>query len=81
MKIELVSIMPRQDIGLKINCEVEQLIKIENGRCAVYIGKTEDCCDLRERAEGGQMLIIPKATYYNIVNTGSVPLKAFVISA
>ena len=81
MKIDLISIMPRQDAGLKINHEVEQLIKIENGKCAIYIGKDESCSDLRERAEGGQMLIIPKSTYYNIINIGSFPLKAYVISA
>lgn len=73
--------MPRQDIGLKINHEAEQLVKIENGKCAIYIGQTEDCSDLRERAEGGQMLIIPKDTYYNIINTGSTPLKAYVIAS
>lgn len=81
MKIDLVSIMPRQDIGLKINHEAEQLVKIENGKCAIYIGQTEDCTDLRECAEGGQMLIIPKDTYYNIINTGSVPLKAYIIAS
>ena len=81
MKIDLVSIMPRQDIGLKINHDAEQLIKIENGKCAIYIGTTEDCKDLRERAEGGHMLVIPKNTYYNIINIGSVPLKAYIISA
>ncbi len=81
MKIDLISILPRQDIGLKINHHQEQLIKIENGKCAIYIGSTEDCSDLRERAEGGQMLIIPRDTYYNIINTGSTPLKAYIISA
>lgn len=80
LKIDLVSIMPRQDIGLKINYEAEQLIKIENGKCAIYIGKTEDCRDFRERAESGQMLVIPKSTWYNIINTGSTPLKAYVIA-
>lgn len=81
MKIVLVSISPRQDVGLKINHDCEQLIKIENGKCAIYIGQTEDCSDLRERAESGQMLIIPKSTYYNIINTGSTPLKAYIISS
>ena len=81
MKIDLVSIMPRQDIGLKINHEAEQLIKIENGKCAIYLGSDENCTDLRERAESGQMLIIPKSTYYNIINIGSFPLKAYIISA
>ena len=81
MKIDLISIMPRQDVGLKINHDREQLIKIENGKCAIYIGTTDSCSDLRERAESGQMLIIPKSTYYNIINTGSTPLKAYIISA
>ena len=81
MKIVLVSISPRQDVGLKINHYCEQLIKIENGKCEIYIGQTEDCSDLRERAESGQMLIIPKSTYYNIINTGSTPLKAYIISS
>lgn len=81
MKIDLVSIMPRQDIGLKINHEAEQLIKIENGKCAVYLGSDENCSDLRERAESGQMLIIPRSTYYNIINIGSFPMKAYIISA
>ncbi len=80
MKIDLISIMPRQDIGTKINHEEEQLIKIENGKCAIYIGSTQSCEDLRERAEGGQMLIIPKNTWYNIINIGSTPLKAYVIA-
>jgi mannose-6-phosphate isomerase-like protein (cupin superfamily) len=81
MQIDLISIMPRQDIGLKINHEAEQLIKIENGKCAVYLGSDENCSDLRERAESGQMLIIPRSTYYNIINIGSFPLKAYIISA
>ena len=81
MQINLISIMPRQDVGLKINHEAEQLIKIENGKCAVYLGKDENCSDLRERAEGGQMLIIPKSTYYNIINIGSFPLKAYIVAS
>ena len=81
MKIDLVSIMPRQDIGLKINHEAEQLIKIENGKCAVYLGSDENCSDLREKAESGQMLIIPKSTYYNIINIGSFPLKAYIVAS
>ena len=81
MKIDLVSIMPRQDLGLKINHEAEQLIKIENGKCAVYLGSDENCTDLRERAENGKMLIIPKSTYYNIINIGSSPLKAYIIAS
>lgn len=81
MKIDLISIMPRQDIGLRINKEAEQLIKIENGKCAIYVGQTEDCQELRERAEGGYMLVISRNTYYNIINTGSTPLKAYIISA
>ena len=81
MKIDLVSIMPRQDLGLKINHDCEQLIKIENGKCAIFIGTTESCTDLRDRAESGQMLIIPKSTYYNIINIGSTPFKAYIISA
>ena len=80
MKIDLISIMPRQDIGTKINYEAEQLIKIENGKCAIYIGQTEACEELRERADSGQMLIIPKGTWYNIINIGSTPLKAYVIA-
>ena len=81
MKIDLLSLMPRQDMGLKINHEAEQLIKIENGKCAIFIGTTESCTDLRDRAETGQMLIIPKSTYYNIINIGSTPFKAYIISA
>ena len=81
MKIDLVSIMPRQDIGLKINHEAEQLIKIENGKCAIYLGSDENCSDLRERAESGQMLIIPRDTYYNVINIGSFPLKAYIVAS
>ena len=80
MKIELISVMPRQDMGTRINCEAEQIIKIESGKCAVYIGTTPDCTELREKAEGGQMLIISMGTWYNIINIGSTPLKAYVIT-
>lgn len=81
MKIELMSIMPRQDIGLKIDEETEQLIKIESGKCAIYIGKTKECQDIRDRAEAGEMIIVPRSNWYNIINIGSMPLKISVISA
>ena len=81
MQLTLMSIPVRGDIGVEMHPDVDQFIRIEEGRAKVYIGSCRN--SLREEAcvDGHYAVIIPAGTWHNIVNVGNTPLKLYSLYA
>ena len=74
MQLVLMSLKPREDIGMEIHPYITQFIRIESGRgSAIINGKHMILHD-------GITVIIPLNTKHNVINTyTSEPLKLYTI--
>ena len=81
MQLTLMSIPVRGDIGVEMHDDVDQFIRVESGRAAVYMGNCRS--NLREIGcvDESYAILIPAGTWHNIVNTGSRPLKLYSLYA
>ena len=81
MQLTLMSIPVRGDIGVEMHDDVDQFIRVESGRAAVYMGNCRS--NLREMGcvDESYAILIPAGTWHNIVNTGSRPLKLYSLYA
>jgi mannose-6-phosphate isomerase-like protein (cupin superfamily) len=72
-QLVLMSIKPKEEIGLEIHKNTTQFIKIEKGSCIAIIGKEE----IKIKKEG-YIVILPN-TQHNIINIGRSDLKLYTI--
>lgn len=73
-QLVLMTLKPREEIGLETHEEHDQFIRVESGEGkAILGGETHDIAD-------GSAIVIPAGTKHNVVNTSSKhPLKLYTI--
>ena len=81
MQLTLMSIPVRGDIGVEMHEDVDQFIRIEQGRARVYLGSCPHSLCEEVCVEAGYALLIPAGTWHNIVNTGNHALKLYSLYA
>lgn len=81
LQVTLMSINPGEDIGLEIHPDVDQFIRIEEGRGIVRIGDRKDKVDYQRKVYDNIAIMIPAGKWHNIINTGNIPLKLYSIYA
>jgi mannose-6-phosphate isomerase-like protein (cupin superfamily) len=76
MQLVVMSLLPDENIPLEIHKDHDQFIKIEKGHGVAIIGNTNKKKVLLQK---GDCIIIPKNTYHEIKNIGSIKLKLYTI--
>lgn len=81
MQLTLMSVPVGEEVGAEMHSDIDQFIRVESGRAAVYMGKNRN--DLREigYVDGGYAILIPAGTWHNVVNVGKSPLKLYSLYA
>lgn len=72
-QLVVMSIEPGEEIGEEVH-ELDQFIRIEEGKAKVVLNKTEET-DI----EDDWAVIIPAGVWHNVINTGDEPLKIYTI--
>ena len=80
-QMTVMSINAGEDIGLEIHPGTDQFIRIEEGQGLVQMGDHRDQLDYRVTANAGDAILIPAGKWHNLTNTGTIPLKVYVIYA
>lgn len=75
LQLTLMSLLPREEIGVEMHENLDQFIKIVEGYAVVKMGTSEKILDLQADLTSDDAVIIPAGTYHNIINTGYRPLK------
>jgi mannose-6-phosphate isomerase-like protein (cupin superfamily) len=76
MQLVLMSLKPKEEIGLETHGENDQFFRFEKGQGKVLIGETE------YEVKDGDVVIIPSGTQHNIVNISDTEdLKMYTIYA
>lgn len=80
-QLTLMSIPVGESIGLEVHPNVDQFLKLEEGKGLVELGPTENELTLRKEINSDYAVIVPKGTYHNITNIGNEPLKLYSLYA
>ncbi len=80
-QVTLMSIRVGEDIGLEIHPTTDQFIRIEEGQGLVEMGDRKDQLDFQTMASEDYAIMVPAGKWHNITNTGTIPLKVYVIYA
>ena len=81
MQLTLMSIPPKESIGIEMHPNVDQFIRIVSGHAKVYMGSRQNGLEEKARVDGNDAIMIPRGTWHNIVNAGTSPLKLYSIYA
>lgn len=81
LQLTLMSIDVKDDIGLEMHPDVDQFIRIEQGRGLVKIGDRKDNLTFQKEVGPSDAIVIPAGTWHNVINIGNTPLKVYSIYA
>jgi mannose-6-phosphate isomerase-like protein (cupin superfamily) len=75
-QLVLMSLKPKEEIGMEIHPKVDQFFRIEKGSALAIIGKENSKKYLLKKEH---FITIPAGTYHNIINIGRSELKLYSI--
>jgi mannose-6-phosphate isomerase-like protein (cupin superfamily) len=75
-QLVLMSLKPKEEIGMEMHKKVDQFIRIEKGTAVAIIGKENPKKYLLKKEH---FITIPSGTYHNIINIGRTELKLYSI--
>lgn len=81
LQLTLMSINAREDIGLEMHPDVDQFIRIEEGKGLVVMGNSRNNLWFQRNVSAGYVILIPAGTWHNLINMGCTPLKLYSIYA
>ncbi|MHB0832782.1 cupin domain-containing protein [Bacillus licheniformis] len=81
IQVTLMSLGVGEDIGLEIHPNVDQFLRIEQGRGIVKMGKSKENLNFQRNVYDDTAIVIPAGTWHNLINTGNTPLKLYSIYA
>lgn len=81
LQVTLMSLNPGEDIGLEMHPDVDQFLRIEDGRGRVQMGDNENNLDYEENVSEDYAIMIPAGSWHNLINIGNTPLKLYSIYA
>lgn len=79
MQLTVMEIQPGDDIGLEVHPDVDQFIRIEDGKGTCLMGPAEDNLDFKREVEDDDAILVPAGYWHNVVNTGKKPLKLYTL--
>lgn len=81
LQLTLMSIEVGEDIGLEVHPNIDQFLRIEEGKGLVQMGDSKDYLDFEQNAEEDFGIFIPAGKWHNVTNKGDKPLKIYSIYA
>ncbi len=81
LQLTVMSIPRGGEIGLENHPNLDQFLRIEEGRGIVKMGRNQNNLDFQRPVGDGTAIIIPAGTWHNLINTGSRPIKLYSIYA
>jgi mannose-6-phosphate isomerase-like protein (cupin superfamily) len=78
-QLTVMSLKPGEDIGLEVHPEVDQFLRLEQGKGRLEVGPARD--ELSESYDVGEdwAFVVPAGTWHNVINTGDTELKLYTI--
>ena len=81
LQMTVMSLEKDEEIGTEMHKDVDQFIRIEQGKAKVFFGSDKDDLSEQYDAEDDYAIFIPAGTWHNIINAGDETLKMYSIYA
>lgn len=81
LQLTLMSLNVGEDIGLEMHADLDQFLRVEQGRGIIQLGNQSNYLNIQREIVDGTAIIIPAGTWHNLINTGNMPLKLTSIYA
>ena len=81
LQITVMAIPVGGEVGKEIHEDLDQMLVVEQGSAAVFMGESEEMLSFVGEATEGSGILVPAGTYHNVLNDGRVPLKMFSVYA
>lgn len=81
LQLTVMSVNAGEYIGLEMHPDVDQFLRVEQGRGIVQMGKDRDKLNYQSEIMDDSGIIIPAGMWHNVINTGNIPLKLYSIYA
>lgn len=81
LQLTLMCIPPCGEIGLEMHPDLDQFLRLEQGRGRVMMGSTQTSLNYQRDVSENFAIFIPAGTWHNLVNTGDEPIKLYSIYA
>lgn len=78
-QLTVMNIKVGEEIGNEVHPEVDQFLRLEQGKAKVTFGKTEDQIDEEHEISDDWAIVVPAGTWHNVINTGTEDLKLYSI--
>lgn len=78
-QLTVMSLGPGEEIGLEVHADVDQFLRLEQGKARVEVGKTRDDLNEAYEVKDDWAFIVPAGTWHNVINTGDGDLKIYTI--
>jgi mannose-6-phosphate isomerase-like protein (cupin superfamily) len=76
-QLTVMRLGPGEDIGREAHPDLDQFIRIEEGRGRVEFGTTEERIDEAYDVQDDWAIVIPAGVWHNVVNTGAGDMKLY----
>src|SRR5476651_2518951 len=76
-QLTVMNIKVGEEIGNEVHPEVDQFLRLEQGKAKVTFGKNRDQVDEEHEIADDWAIIVPAGTWHNVVNIGSEDLKLY----
>ncbi len=80
-QLTVMNLEPGEEIGWEAHPDLDQFLRIEEGRGRVEMGSTQDRIDEKHDLEDDSAVVVPAGHWHNVVNTGTGPLKLYSLYA
>jgi mannose-6-phosphate isomerase-like protein (cupin superfamily) len=77
MQLTVMRLQPGEEIGLEMHDDLDQFIRVEEGRATVTLGPSRDEVAETHQLEDDWAVIIPGGTWHNVINAGDADLKLY----
>ncbi len=76
-QLTVMRLAPGEDIGLEAHPNLDQFLRIEQGRGRAEFGTSKDSIEETYEVEDDWAIVIPAGVWHNVVNTGDEDLKLY----
>ena len=78
-QLTVMSIPVGGQIGLEVHPNVDQFIRMEQGKGLCEMGDARDNLTLSQEVMDDDAIFVPAGTWHNVTNTGDVPIKLYTV--
>ncbi len=80
-QLTVMNLQPGEEIGWEAHPNLDQFLRVEQGRGRVEMGPNQDRIDEKHDLGDNWAVVVPAGNWHNVVNTGTEQLKLYSLYA